>query len=463
MRLSFYGAAGEVTGSCTLLETQRARVLIDFGLHQGGPKPEARNRRFPPLHPENLDAVVLSHAHLDHSGRLPLLEKHAYRGRIHATPATIDLCEILLRDAAQIQESHAERLSRTRSRQGRHGATPLYTTDEAERVLKRMAALPYETDQEVAPGVTIRFVDAGHILGSASVLVTAKDGSGEKTIAFSADVGVKGIPLLRDPVTFDRADVLVLESTYGNRNHRPLDATIEEFVGVILKARAEGGKILVPAFAVGRTQTLLYHLAELRRKGRLDGTQVYLDSPMAIETTALYARHRDLFDDEAWAIINAGDSPLRFPGLYMARTRDDSMAINRLDGGVIVISAAGMMTGGRILHHLKHGLWKESTHLLIVGYQAEGTLGRQIVDRAKYVRVMGDRVRVAAQVHTLGGFSAHADQRGLLEWTAPLAKSKPRVFLNHGEDPQRHALAAKLRSELGLEAAMPFFAQIIDL
>lgn len=463
MRLSFYGAAGEVTGSCTLIETDRARVLVDFGLHQGGPKAECRNRRFPPVHAERLDAVVLSHAHLDHSGRLPLLEKHGYTGSVHATPATIDLCGIMLRDAAQIQESEAERLSRRRSRLGRHGAVPLYTTEDAERVLKRFVPHEYASDFEVAPGVTVRFVDAGHILGSASVLVTARDTSGEKTIAFSADIGVRGTPLLRDPTPFEHADALVLESTYGDRNHRGIDDTLDEFVSVVTRARAEGGKILIPAFAVGRTQTLIYHLGELRRRGRLDGTVVYLDSPMAIETTALYSRHRELFDKEAWAIINAGDSPLKFPGLRVSRTPQESMAINRLDGGVIVISAAGMMTGGRILHHLKHSLWKESTHLLVVGYQAEGTLGRRIVDGAKYVSVMGDRVRVAAKVHTLGGFSAHADQRGLLEWAAPLAKSRPRVFLNHGEDRQRGALSVRLKEELGLSAELPSFAQILDL
>ncbi|HBS29226.1 MAG TPA: MBL fold metallo-hydrolase [Phycisphaerales bacterium] len=463
MRLSFYGAAGEVTGSCTLLETDRARVLIDFGLHQGGPKSEARNRRFPPIHPERLDAVVLSHAHLDHSGRLPLLEQHGYRGRVHATPATIDLCAILLEDAAQIQESEAERLSRKRSRLGRHGAAPLYATADARLALRRFAPLPYEREQEIAPGVTVRFVDAGHILGSASVLVTARDGTGDKTIAFSADIGVRGTPLLRDPVRFDRADALVLESTYGDRDHRPLDATLDEFVSIITSARAQGGKILIPAFAVGRTQTLIYHLGELKRRGRLDGTIVYIDSPMAVETTELYRRHRALFDEGAWAIIDSGESPLRFPGLRFVRTSEESMAINRMDGGVIVVSAAGMMTGGRILHHLKHSLWKPTTHLVIVGYQAEGTLGRRIVDGARFVTVMGEPVRVGAAVHTLGGFSAHADQRGLLDWAAPLARCSPRVFLNHGEDRQRAALAQQLRSELGLKAELPSFAQVVDL
>lgn len=466
MKLTFLGAAGEVTGSCTLVETGEARVLVDFGLHQGSEGAEARNRRFPkPIDAPNLDAVVLTHAHLDHSGRLPLLLRNGFEGPIWATPATIDLVEILLKDSANIQEMDAERIARSRARRGRGRASvqPLYTMAEAMAVLTRMRKLPYDQPTEVAPGVSCRFVDAGHILGSASAQLSITSGNRRHTIGFSGDVGVKGSPLLRDPVPFDHADTLVLESTYGDRNHRPLHETIQELTDLLAECRSCHGKVLIPAFAVGRTQNLLYFFAELKREGRLDSARVFLDSPMAIETTELYRRHRELFDEKAWAIIDSGNSLLHFDGLQYSRTADESRALNAYKDHVIIIAGAGMMNGGRIQHHLRHNLWKPETTLLIVGYQANGTLGRRIVDGAKRVRIMGEEIAVKAKVFTLGGLSAHAGQSGLVEWASSLKKAGPRVFLNHGEDGPRGVLREKIKSALDLNAELPKFGASYEL
>lgn len=465
MRIRLFGAAGEVTGSCYLLETDRARICIEFGLHQGGAKAEHRNRRMPSLRARELDAVILTHAHLDHSGRLPLLAREQYTGPIYATPATIDLCDILLKDAAAVQAQDAERFSRHRLRRGGRVARPLYTSLEVGQILPHLAPLPYDDAREVAPGITARFVDAGHILGSASLelTVTESGGAEPKVVVFSGDIGPKGAPLLRDPVPFAHADAVFLESTYGDRDHRPQDQTVAELLDVLRQARAGGGKVLIPAFAVGRTQQLIWYIGEALRGGKLGDAKVILDSPMAISTTELYRRHRDLFDDESWQVISAGDTPLSFPGLQVSRTHEDSMAINRIDGGVVVISASGMMNGGRILHHLKHNLWREQTHLVVAGFQAEGTLGRRIVDGAQMVQVMGEPIRVKAKLHTLGGFSAHAGQTELVEWLGAMAPSKPRVYLTHGENKPRRALAERIQKEFGLEAQIPEYGDIIEL
>lgn len=463
MRLRFFGAAGEVTGSCTLVETSRARVLVDFGLHQGGAHAEARNRRVPPFRARELDAVVLTHAHIDHSGRLPMLPGEDYAGEVHATRATADLCDILLRDSAHVQQMESERVSRKRERRGRGRARPLYTTADVERVLERFRGHGYGEAVEVAPGVRVRYEDAGHILGSAWVEMTLEDEGRTRTIVFSGDIGPYGAPLLRDPQPPAGCDLLILESTYGDRDHVDMDSTLEELVQILRAARTPRGKVLIPAFAVGRTQQLIFFIGQLIREGRLERPSVYIDSPMAIEATGLYRRHRDLFDDECWEIINAGDTCLHFDGLRFARTPDDSKSLNGLGGGVIIIAASGMCTGGRILHHLKHGLWRDQTQVIFVGYQGEGTLGRQIVEGRRMVRVMGEAVQVKAGVHTLGGFSAHAGQSDLIRWATPALESRPRLALNHGEDRQRGILAGVVRERFGIEAELPRFGEILEL
>ncbi len=466
MKLHFFGAAGEVTGSCTLVETSRARVLVDFGLHQGGPHAESRNIRVPPFRASDLDTVVLTHAHIDHSGRLPMLVGEGYTGSIHATPATIDLCGILLRDSAHIQQGDATRLNKRRGK-GRKRAKPLYDLSDVERTMDQFVSTPYGRSIKVAPGVTITYHDAGHILGSAwvemEVVDDGPDGRETKTIVFSGDIGPYDAPLLRDPAPPPACDVLVMESTYGDRDHKGLDASIEELTQILNDARTPKGKVLIPSFAVGRTQQLAYFIGGMERDGKLHNPDVYIDSPMAIKATTLYRRHRDLFDDEAWAIINAGDTCLHFDGLHYSRTPDQSRAINNKGNGVIVISASGMCTGGRILHHLRHGLPREETHVVFVGYQGWGSLGRKIVEGSERVRVMGHMVDVKATVHTLGGFSAHAGQSDLVQWATPALESKPHLILNHGEDRQRGILAELVQERFGVKAVLPGYKTVVEV
>lgn len=467
MKLSFYGAAGEVTGSCYLLETDRARVLIDFGLHQGGARSERRNRRFPPIDAERLSAVILTHAHIDHAGRLPLLIRNEYRGPIFATHATCDLTEILLKDSAKLQEADAERTSRQRVSHGKAPVFPLYTMEDACEVFRLLSPVKYDSPREVAPGITARYVDAGHILGSASVELTIREGGGQRKLVFSGDLGECGSPLMKDPTPLFEADAVVMESTYGDRDHRGRAESVAELLDVLTAARHGNGKVLIPAFAVGRTQQLIYHLGELARAGRFDSPNVIIDSPMAIEATQLYRRHRDLFDEESWAIIESGKSPLNFTGLSFTKSVQESMRLNKTLGGVVIIAASGMCTGGRILHHLRHSIANKETHVVIVGYQAEGSLGRQLVDGARAVRVLGDVIPVEAKIHTIGGFSAHAGQRGLMKWAANFRNTngggKPKVFLTHGEPRARSVLGERLRADLGWEAACPEWCEEVPL
>ncbi len=463
MRIQVLGAAGEVTGSCYLVETSKARVLVEFGLHQGGAHTEAKNRRMPPIDPGRLDAVVLTHAHLDHSGRLPLLPRHGFDAPIFATGATIELCDILLRDSAHIQESSANRANKYRGKRGRPPAQALYTASDVDRVMPMFQRVPFDTLVEVAPGVRVKWVDAGHILGAASVLFELEDNGARKTVVFSGDIGPRGAPLLRDPVTFDSADVVFLESTYGDRDHRSIDDSIAELGEIINKARTPKGKVLIPSFAVGRTQQLIYFIGGMRREGIVEDPKVYIDSPMATSATDLYRRHRELFDDECWELIDSGELCLSFPGLRFTKSAQDSMSLNPMGDGVVIISAAGMCTGGRILHHLRHGLGRPETHVIFVGYQGDGTLGRRLVDGSRKVRVMGDDIRVNANIHTIGGFSAHAGQTELVEWLGAMRDSGPRVYLIHGEDRQRKALSEKIDEVLMLKAKAPVWGEVVEV
>lgn len=465
MKLSFYGASGEVTGSCYLLETGRARVLIDFGLHQGGARAELRNRHFPPIGADRLDAVVLTHAHIDHCGRLPLLVRTKFRGPIFCTPATQDLTGIMLRDSAHVQTMDAERYGRANLRQGKRPASPmpLYTMGEVEAVLPLLRPMPYETPREIAPGVTARLVDAGHIIGSASVELIVENGGNRKVIVFSGDLGPIGAPLIKDPTLFQAADICLLESTYGDRDHRALGASLQELAGILAAARGDDGKVLIPAFAVGRTQQLIFHFGNFSRQGLLAGVPVVIDSPMATQTTDLYRKFQGLFDHESSQMLASGQPPLVFPELHFTRTSQESAALNPVGGGLVVIAASGMCTGGRILHHLRHNLWKPQTHVVIVGYQAEGTAGRKIVEGARQIRIMGEPIAVRAHVHTLGGFSAHSGQSGLLAWAGSLASVRPRMFLTHGEERPRGILADQIKSRFGITAERPEFGQSVEL
>lgn len=465
VHLSFHGAAGEVTGSCYLVQTEQARVLVDFGMFQGGRDHEERNREMPAIDAHALDAAVLSHAHLDHCGRLPLLVQSGYSGPVFSTPATYSLSQIILRDSAAIQEADAERENRRRASQDRPIIEPLYTVRDAERVFGLFQTVRYGERKTIAPGIDIRFLDAGHILGSASIEMRVRDAadSREMVIVFSADIGVPDSPLLRDPTPPTEADVVILESTYGDRDHRGREATIDELIGMLEHARADDGKVLIPAFAVGRTQDLIYHFGQQLRAGRPDRLSVHIDSPMAIEVSELYKRYPHLFDAETCKLRAMGHDPLDFPGLQYSQTPQQSQKLNNAQGGTVIIAGSGMCTGGRIVHHLRHSLANPATRVLFVGYQAEGTLGRQLVNGAESVRILGETVPVRASIHTVNGFSAHAGQSDLVAWMRAVAPARPRVFLTHGEQPQREKLAARLRAELGLDCELPMLGHSVVL
>jgi metallo-beta-lactamase family protein len=447
LKLRTLGAAGEVTGSCHLLHVGGKRVLLDCGLVQGSARDEARNREPFPFAVSNIDAVVLSHAHIDHSGRLPLLVKAGYRGPIYGQRATRDLCGIMLRDAAALQQRDAQLENRRRARKGLTPVDALYDSRDVLKAMRQFQSLQYGERQEIVPGVEIRLADAGHILGAAIVECWLTEGGATRKLVYSGDLGQARPSIHRSPQFIDDADLVLLESTYGNRDHRSFGATLVETHAVFDEALAGGGNVLIPAFAVGRTQELLYLFAKQFDSWNLDRWQVFLDSPLAIDATEIYMRHSDLFDAEALAEFECHRRLSWLPNLRMSRTPAQSMAINRIHDGAIVIAGSGMCNGGRIQHHLKHNVWRRDCHVLIIGFQARGTLGRALVDGAARVRIWGETIQVNARVHTIGGFSAHADQSGLLDWYARI-EGRPRVVLVHGEPEAQTALADALRGRL---------------
>ncbi len=441
--LTFWGAADQVTGSCYLLETARARVLLECGLVQGRFRDEERNRDPFPFDIHTLDAVVLSHAHLDHSGRLPKLVRDGYRGHIWLTHATGEIVEVILKDAAHLNARDAEWENRHRHRAGREEIEPLYTVDDVEATLEYCEGVRYGERVKVANDVDVRFHDAGHILGSAIVEVFIQEDGKEKRLVFSGDLGNSDAALLRDPVVLTEADLLLLESTYGDRDHQSMARTLEEFENALVEADKSKGNVLIPAFAIGRTQELIFRLGALYQAGRLPQQAVFLDSPMAIAATEIYHRFQNVFNsDDVGQLkrVHARSLHRFLPILRYSHTPEDSMALNRVQDGAIIIAGSGMCTGGRILHHLKHNLWRRGTDVIIVGYQAIGTLGRALVDGAKQVRIFGEDIAVAARIHTLGGFSAHAGQSQLLTWAGQFSNPRPRLCLVHGEPEKMQAL-----------------------
>ena len=463
MKITLYGAAGEVTGSAYHLQTNRASLLVDFGLFQGGKMTEKRNRAPRGLNARQLDAVVLTHAHLDHSGRLPLLAKQGYSGPIYGTPATLELSALILHDAAKIQAQDNERLNRKRERAGEPPLQPLFTAGDVETALKLFRPAPYDQPVAVAPGVQARFVEAGHILGSTSIELTVEEEGQKRVLVFSGDLGPRGAPILKDAAPFKQADVVFLESTYGDRDHRPLTETIAEFEAIIKTAVERRGKILAPAFAVGRTQLLLYLLAVMFRRQVTPKFPIYLDSPMAIEATRIYLRHPELADEEVQALRQVKPLQEDLDTMRATVTAAESRALNDLAGPCLIIAGAGMCNAGRILHHLKQNLWKPQTSVLIVGYQVEGSLGRQLVEGREQVTIFGEKIAVRAAIHTLGGFSAHAGQSDLAWWFDPLAPSRPRVILTHGEDKGRRGLARLLADRYRVQAELPELGHNIEV
>lgn len=445
MDIEFHGAAREVTGSCFLVHCGDRQLLVDCGLIQGAPADEARNRRSFPFDPARLDAVVLTHAHLDHSGRLPLLVKAGFRGPIHTHRATRDLCRIMLTDAALLNEKDAEHENRRRLRRGKRLVEPLYSRQDADKAIRQFQALNYGTEREILPGVRLCLRDAGHILGSAIVELWLEENGARRKLVFSGDLGHAGAPILCNPQTVREADLVVLESTYGDREHRSWDETLTELGEVFRAARQAQGNILIPAFAIGRSQELLYFLKHHSREWGIGDWTVFLDSPMAIEATEVYGRHWRLFDAEAHRRRKKDGDPFTMPNLHFSRTAAQSMAINRVRRGAIVIAGSGMCDGGRIRHHFKHNLWRSQCHVIFAGFQARGTLGRRIVDGAKSVKLWDETVRVGAHIHTVGGLSAHAGQSGLLEWYQNFSRHPP-VALVHGEPEPMRALAQRLEA-----------------
>ena len=448
MRVRFFGAAGEVTGSCHLVESEGRKILLDCGMIQGGREEHERNAEPFGFDAGSLDAVVLSHAHIDHVGRMPLLARRGYDGPIYTQRATAALARIMLEDSARLAQADVAHVNRRRQREGRPLVKPLYEAADVEQVLSQLKVVEYDAWEEILPGLRLRLSDAGHILGAAIIELHADEAEGTRKLVFSGDIGPKGTPILRDPTAVREADLVLMESTYGDRLHRTRGDTLKELGEIFEQVHQSNGNLLIPAFAVGRTQELLYWFAQNFDAWGLARFKIVLDSPMASKVTQLYDRHHELFDEQAKAVWKGHYLPFRLPNLRMTDSIEESRAMNEVGGGLIIIAGSGMCNGGRIKHHLKHHLWRSNAHVMFPGYQANGTLGRLLVDGAERVRIFGDEVEVKAMRHTIGGLSAHADQAGLLEWYGHF-QTQPRVCLVHGEDDARGVLASKLESQFG--------------
>ena len=462
--VTFLGGVREVTGSCILVQAAGKRFLVDCGMFQGGSEGDRKNARPFPVPPSSVDFILLTHAHLDHSGLLPRIVRDGFRGPIYATSATADLLGVMLPDSGHIQEREAEWQRKRAQRSGRRDGEPLYTGADALAVLPRLKPVPYGAETEVAPGIRTRFLDAGHILGSAIVTVSVLDGAQDRGLVFTGDLGHRGLPIVRDPAPVANADVLVMESTYGNRVHKGMEETIEEFIHAVTDTiHRKGGNVIIPSFAVGRTQDILYLLSDLTRKGRLTGLTLYIDSPLASQATQITLRHPECFDEETIRVMKWREEHPDALRVVITRSAEESMALNSLRGGAIILAGSGMCDAGRIKHHLKHNLWRKECSIVIVGFQAAGTLGRRIVDGAKWVRVLGEDITVAADVYTIGGLSAHADRDGLLTWAANFSIPPGRVFVAHGEESVSLGFAQTLRDRFGWNADVPEPGQPIEV
>lgn len=458
MEIEFYGATRRVTGSCHILRANGFTVLLDCGLMQGSREVEALNREPFPFDPSDIDAVVLSHGHIDHSGRLPLLVNRGFSGPIYTHYGTIELCRILLRDSAMLSENDA----RFMRKHGHQHAEPLYTVDEALQCVRNMTGVGYGERREILPGIAVTLYDAGHILASAFVKLEITEGENTRTVVFSGDLGQYDSPILNDPEAIGQADTVIVESTYGDRLHRDFDKTVAELGEIIETACRDCGNILIPAFSIGRSQELLYLFGEHYKEWGLDKWQVFLDSPMAIEASRIYWHYEELWDAEARLFRSQMRRMPPVDNLHMTRTVEESMKINELHQGAIIIAGSGMCNGGRILHHLKRNIERSECHLIITGFQAEGTLGREIVAGNKEVSLHGRMYRVQVQLHTVGGLSAHGDRADLLRWLKTRAGS-PKVMIVHGEDGAKQSFQGFLHDKLAVDALIPQPGDRLDL
>ena len=464
MKITFIGATHEVTGSCYYLEAAGKKFLVDCGMEQG---PDYYENQDIPVKGSDLDFVLLTHAHMDHSGNLPAIYAKGFQGPIYATQATCHLCDIMLRDSAHIQMFEAEWRNRKGRRQGKPEFVPAYTMEDAMGVIQNFVPCPYEKTIKPAEGISVRFVDAGHLLGSASIEVIIQEDGKEKKIVFSGDIGNLTQPLINDPVYLHDADYVVMESTYGDRSHGDRPDYVSMLAEVIQHTFDRGGSVIIPSFAVGRTQEMLYFIRQIKAEGRVhghDNFKVYVDSPLANEATTIFNEHiYDCFDEEAMALVKKGINPLMFPGLKTSITSDDSRAINFDEDCKVIISASGMCDAGRIKHHLKHNLWNPNNMILFVGYQAIGTLGRALIEGATEVKLFGETVSVGAEIRQMPGVSGHADVNGLMTWIKAFKEKPQKVFVTHGDDAVTEIFATRLQEELGLDSMAPFSGTVYDL
>ncbi|MFD3157544.1 MBL fold metallo-hydrolase RNA specificity domain-containing protein [Haloimpatiens sp. FM7330] len=435
MQLEFYGAASCVTGSCHILRIQNKTVLLDCGLFQGKDEKERGNNYFI-FNPEDIDYIILSHAHIDHSGRIPLMYKMGFRGDVICTEGTMDLCDVMLKDSGYIQQMEVEWRNRKRVRQGLEPIEPLYTTQDAEASMNLFRGYSYDKFIELFEGLKIRFKDAGHLLGSSiiEIFIKDKDDDEETKLVYTGDLGNINVPLLKDPTYIEYADYIIMETTYGNRYHGNITNQLNELIKIIEETTKRGGNVIIPSFAVGRTQEVLYILNEYAENNILKDITVYVDSPLATEATKIFEKYKNYYDDDAKKLLQKGDNPLNFKGLVFTKSVQDSMMVNKIQSGAVIISSSGMCEAGRIRHHLKHNLWRKECSIVFVGYQAEGTLGYSILNGKKKVKLFGEEVTVNAKIYNLEGLSGHADRAGLLNWIKKLKKKPREILLVHGNE-----------------------------
>jgi len=465
MNVQFFGAAGTVTGSCFLVTTEHCKFLVDCGLFQGSKILKELNYGDFPFKPQEIDFVLLTHAHIDHSGLIPKLFKKGFYGNVYATKATTELCSVVLPDSGHIQEMEVERKNRKLARSGGTLLEPIYTAEDARNCMEYFKSCNYEEQFEVAPGVSVKYYDAGHILGSAMIKVVIEDEGVERRVVFSGDIGNTDAAIVDDPTKIKDADVVIMESTYGNRYHIETENKLDALARVVTQTLQKGGNLVIPSFAVERTQDLVYYLKIMKDNGQIPPADIYIDSPMAVEATKVFMKNPECFDDEVAKTIKGKDAASLFTGedIHYVISTEESIALNKVKRGAIIISASGMADAGRIKHHLKHNLWRSECTVLFVGYQAEGTLGRRILDGEDVVRIHGEEIAVNATIERIDDFSAHADQEGLLEWLKGFEKVPAQVVLVHGEEEALDTLQRLIESELKLKTKIAEFGMIYDL
>ncbi len=465
MKLTFCGAAGTVTGSCHLLEMENMKILLDCGMFQGGSEAEEMNFEQFKFNPSEIDMLILSHAHIDHSGRIPQMVKRGFKGKIITSAPTFELCKIMLPDSAFIQESEAEWQNRKRQRAGKRPVEPLYTVKDAESALELFQAVEYNKIININSNIAIRLKDAGHILGSAMIEMWIREKGEEFKLIYSGDLGNKDVPIMNDPTIIEEADYVILESTYGDRLHKDTQNKTLALLDIITDTLERNGNVVIPSFAVERTQEILYVLNMLKesKSSRLKNVPVYVDSPLAINATKIFENFLPYMDAEAQSFIKAGDNPFEFPNLIFTQTADESKAINSVEGSSIIISASGMCEAGRIKHHLKHNLWRPESSVVFVGYQAQNTLGRRIKDGEKTVKIFGEEIGVRCNIYSIEGFSGHADQKGLLDWIGAFKKKPSKVFLVHGEENALNELSRRIGMDYGIPNEIMKLNQSVEL